>query len=259
MTFKSPFSLETRRVLVTGASGGIGSAISKALYSHGATITLSGTKIENLEKLKVELESTATLSAEKQKVHIIACDLSIPSNTDKLIKNAQEDMEGLDILINNAGITRDNLLLRMKDEEWAHVLDVNLTSCFYACRAAIKGMMAQRRGRIINISSVVGVSGNPGQSNYCASKAGMIGFSKALAQEVATRNITVNCIAPGFITSSMTENLSDAVKERILKGIPMQHMGTPEDIAYAALYLASSAGKYVTGQTLHVNGGMLMV
>lgn len=255
----SPFCLHGQKALITGASGGIGSAIARAFYAQGATITISGTKLQNLEKLKEALESAVSHKDEKQQIHIMTCNLSDPANIDTLVKEASDAMEGLDILVNNAGVTKDNLLMRMKDEEWNTVLDINLTSCFRACRAAIKSMMSKRKGKIINIASVVGVTGNPGQTNYCASKAGMIGFSKALAQEVGSRNISVNCIAPGFITSNMTEVLPEAVKEKILSNIPMQRMGTANEIANAAVFLASSAGNYITGQTLHVNGGMAMI
>lgn len=259
MTYTNPFALTGQNALITGASGGIGSAVAKAFYQAGANITISGTKIEKLQELEKELSSLQTVSSEKPKIFVRTCNLSEEGAMDELIKSTTEEMGSLDILVNNAGITRDGLLMRMKDEDWKQVIDVNLASCFRACRAAIKGMMTKRAGRIINVASVVGVTGNAGQTNYCASKAGMIGFSKALAQEVATRGVTVNCIAPGFITSNMTEVLPENVKEKILTGIPMNRMGTPEEIANAALFLASPAASYITGQTIHVNGGMAMI
>lgn len=251
------FSLSGVNALITGASGGIGAAIAKAFYTQGATIMISGTRREKLQELEGELKELGIPLAGT--IHIETCDLSNPENIDELIKKAQDTMGSLDILVNNAGITRDGLLMRMKDEDWQKVIDVNLSSCFRACRAAIKNMMSKRSGKIINIASIVGVTGNPGQTNYCASKAGMIGFSKALAQEVASRGITVNCIAPGFIASNMTEVLPDTVKEKILSNIPMGRMGSPDDIAAAAVFLASQSGNYVTGQTLHINGGMTMI
>ncbi len=222
-------------------------------------MVLSGTRTEALENLKKELENSPTSHESRPKITLMTCDLNDVTAIENLVKNATESMEGLDILVNNAGVTRDNLLMRMKDEDWQKVIDINLTSCFKACRAAIKTMMSKRAGKIINIASIVGVTGNPGQTNYCASKAGMIGFSKALAQEVGSRGVTVNCIAPGFIVSNMTENLPETVKEKILSGIPMQRMGTVDEIAHATVFLASSAGNYITGQTLHVNGGMAMI
>lgn len=254
----APFSLHGQNALITGASGGIGSSIASALYGAGAHVTLSGTKIDNLKKLESELQNFK-FEGERPKIFIRTCNLSEEGAMENLIKETTEEMGSLDILVNNAGITRDGLLMRMKDEDWAQVLDINLSSCFKACRAAIKGMMSKRHGRIINIASVVGVTGNPGQTNYCASKAGMIGFSKALASEVATRGITVNCIAPGFIASNMTEVLPDTVKEKILGGIPMNRMGNPEEIAHGVLFLASPSASYITGQTLHINGGMAMI
>ncbi len=260
MPHHSPFCLHGQHALITGASGGIGSAIARAFYSQGATLTLSGTKREALQELKAQLESTCHHKNEMPpSVHVMTCDLNEPAAIDDLVRKSTEAMGSLDTLVNNAGITRDSMLVRMRDDDWQKVLDLNLTSCFRSSRAAIKHMMGKRSGKIINISSVVGVTGNPGQTNYCASKAGMIGFSKALALEVSSRNIQVNCIAPGFITSHMTDTLPDAVKEKILTSIPMQRMGTPEDIAHAAVFLASSASQYITGQTLHVNGGMAMI
>ncbi len=251
------FSLNGMNALITGASGGIGAAIAKAFFKQGANIVISGTKREKLQELETELKALNIPLAGA--IHIETCDLSQPENIDELLKRAHDTMGSIDILVNNAGVTRDGLLMRMKDEDWQKVIDVNLSSCFRSCRGAIKNMMSKRSGKIINIASIVGVTGNPGQTNYCASKAGMIGFSKALAQEVASRGITVNCIAPGFIASNMTEVLPDAVKEKILSNIPMGRMGSPDDIAAAAVFLASPAGNYVTGQTIHVNGGMTMI
>lgn len=254
----SPFSLSGQNALITGASGGIGSAVARALYGAGAHVTLSGTKIDNLKKVEAALKEIP-MSGERPNIFIRTCDLSKEGAMEELIKGTTEEMGSLDILINNAGITKDGLLMRMKDEDWNQVIDLNLSSCFKACRAAIKGMMTKRHGRIINIASVVGVTGNAGQTNYCASKAGMIGFSKALASEVATRGITVNCIAPGFITSNMTEGLPEQVKEKILGSIPMNRMGHVEEIAHGVLFLASPGASYITGQTLHINGGMAMI
>lgn len=263
------FSLMHKKTLITGASGGIGAAMARHFVQSGAHVVLSGTRRPALEELQSQLEKEASSLYPDltPHIHIRVCHLSetqpsentdVLYGADALVKDAHATMGGLDIVINNAGITRDGLLMRMKDSDWNDVLRVNLTSCFESCRAAIKIMMSQKYGRIINIASVVGVGGNPGQTNYCASKAGMIGFSKALAQEVATRGITVNCIAPGFIESAMTDGLNDAVREKILSSIPMNRMGLPSDIAMGALYLASDAAAYVTGQTLHINGGMLM-
>lgn len=244
------FDLTGKAALVTGASGGIGGAIARALHRQGATVLLAGTRLAALDALAAELGG---------RVHVRGADLSDATAPDSLIKAAEETMGKLDILVNNAGLTRDGLALRMKDEDWQAVLDVNLTAGFRLARAALRGMMRRRAGRIIGISSVVGVAGNPGQVNYAAAKAGMIGFSKALAAEVASRAITVNCIAPGFIISAMTEVLNTEQKERILAGIPMGRMGSSEEIAAAAVFLASDEAAYITGQTLHVNGGMLMV
>ena len=226
---------------------------------QGATLAISGTRQEALEALVKEL----TLNAEepeglKKRIYILPCDLSDAQAVEALFPKAEEEMGQVDILVNNAGITRDSLALRLKDEDWTKVLEVNLTSGFRLCRAALKAMMKRRHGRIINISSVVGVTGNAGQANYTAAKAGLIGLSKSLAQEAATRGITVNCIAPGFITSAMTQGLPEAVKEKILASIPQGRMGNPEEIAAAAVYLSSPEAAYVTGQTLHVNGGMFM-
>ena len=245
------FDLTGKTALVTGASGGIGGAIARALHGHGAHVVLSGTRQAALDELAGELGD---------RTFCVACDLSDPAAVDGLIGAAEAAAgAGLDILVANAGITRDGLLLRMKDEDWAAVLQVNLESYFRLSRAALRGMMKRRAGRIIGITSVVGVTGNPGQTNYAASKAGMIGFSKALAQEVASRNITVNCVAPGFIESPMTDALNEAQKAQILGTIPLARLGVGADVAAACVYLASDAGAYVTGQTLHVNGGMAMI
>jgi 3-oxoacyl-[acyl-carrier protein] reductase len=244
------FDLTGKTALVTGATGGIGAAIAKALHAAGATVALSGTRANVLEALATELGS---------RTHVINCNLSSPEDVEKLVPAAETAMGSLDILVNNAGITRDMLAMRMKDEDWAAVIDVNLTAGFRLSRAAIKGMMKRRSGRIIGITSIVGVTGNAGQANYAASKAGMIGMSKALAKEVASRGITVNCVAPGFIETPMTDELNDKQKEAILASVPAGKLGTPDDIAAAVLYLASNEAQYVTGQTLHVNGGMAMI
>jgi 3-oxoacyl-[acyl-carrier protein] reductase len=245
------FSLAGKTALITGASGGIGAAVAKALHGAGATIAISGTRAAVLEELKAALGG--------ERVHVVTCNLSSAEDVEKLIPAAEAALGGLDILVNNAGITRDGLAMRMKDEDWQQVLDVNLTSSFRLARAAIKLMMKKRWGRIISVTSIVGVTGNPGQANYVASKAGLIGMSKSLAQEVASRNVTVNCVAPGFIATPMTEVLNDKQKEAILGRIPSGRMGSSDDIAAAVLYLASEEAGYVTGQTLHVNGGMAMI
>ncbi|MCI5040610.1 MAG: 3-oxoacyl-[acyl-carrier-protein] reductase [Donghicola eburneus] len=244
------FDLTGKNVLVTGASGGIGGEIAKSLHAAGATVGLSGTRVEPLEALAAELGERA---------HVLPCNLSDAEAVDALPKQAAEAMGSVDILVNNAGITRDNLFMRMSDEEWAQVLEVNLTSTFRLCRGVLRGMMKARWGRIINISSIVGATGNPGQGNYAAAKAGMVGMSKSLAYEVAARGITVNAIAPGFIATAMTDKLNDKQKEGILAQIPAGRMGNPEEIAAATLYLASNEAGYVTGTTLHVNGGMAML
>ncbi|MDD9876273.1 MAG: 3-oxoacyl-[acyl-carrier-protein] reductase [Magnetovibrio sp.] len=244
------FDLAEKRALVTGASGGIGGAIAKALHAQGAQVALSGTRVEALEALAGEIGGGA---------HVTPADLSSAEGAEKLAKDAEAAMGGIDILVNNAGLTRDNLAMRIKDEDWQTVLDVNLTSAFRLSRAVLRSMMKARWGRIIGITSIVGVTGNAGQANYAASKAGMIGMSKALAQEVASRNVTVNCIAPGFIATAMTDALSDDQKEKLNAGIPAGRMGTIDDIAAACVYLASEEAAYVTGQTLHVNGGMAMI
>jgi 3-oxoacyl-[acyl-carrier protein] reductase len=245
------FNLSGKKALVTGASGGIGGAIAKALHAQGADVALSGRNVEALEKLAAEIG--------QERVHIVPGDLGTAEAADALIKTAEEKMGQVDILVNNAGLTKDGLFMRMKDEDWQIVQDVNLTAPFRLIRAAIKGMMKRRYGRIINITSVVGVTGNPGQANYCASKAGMIGMSKSMAAEVANRGITVNCIAPGFIATAMTDALTDDQKGKINATIPAGAMGTPEDIAAGVVYLASDEANYITGQTLHVNGGMAMI
>jgi len=244
------FDLSGKGALVTGASGGIGAAIARTLHAHGAIVALSGTRAERLDALAAELG---------ERSHVVPADLSDPAAVDALPAAADEALGSLDILINNAGLTRDNLAMRMKDEEWQAVLDVNLTAAFRLSRAALRGMMKSRWGRIINVTSVVGATGNPGQVNYAASKAGLTGMTKALAQEVASRNITVNCIAPGFIETAMTDALSDAQKEAIMARIPAGRLGSADDVGVCALFLASHEAEYVTGQTIHVNGGMAMI
>jgi 3-oxoacyl-[acyl-carrier protein] reductase len=244
------FDLTGKTALITGATGGIGAAIAKALHGAGATVAISGTRAAVLEELK------ATLG---DRVHVLPCNLSDPLDVEKLVPAAEAAMGSVDILINNAGITKDGLAMRMKDDDWAAVIDVNLTAAFRLCRAAMRPMMKKRWGRIVNITSVVGVTGNPGQANYVASKAGIIGLSKSLAQELASRNVTVNCVAPGFIATPMTEVLNEKQKEMILTKVPAGRLGSPEDIAASCLYLASDEAAYVTGQTIHVNGGMAMI
>lgn len=244
------FDLKGKKALVTGATGGLGAEIARALHQQGAHVVISGTRKEKLETLAKELGD---------RVSIIPCDLSSAESTQRLIPEAESALGGLDILVNNAGLTQDGLMLRMSDEQWSKVIEVNLNSVFRLSREAIKGMMKQRAGRIINITSIVGVTGNAGQANYAASKAGIIGLSKSLAAEVASRGITVNCIAPGFVESPMTDVLNDKQKEKILSEIPQGGIGSPQDIAAGVVYLASDEAKYVTGQTLHINGGMAMV
>jgi 3-oxoacyl-[acyl-carrier protein] reductase len=244
------FDLTGKSALVTGASGGIGGAIARALHARGAQVALSGTRVAPLEALRDELGDGA---------FVVACDLSDAAAVEALPKAAAEAMGAVDILVNNAGITRDNLFMRMSDAEWQSVIDVNLTSTFRLCRGVLRGMMKARWGRIVNISSVVGATGNPGQGNYAAAKAGMVGMSKSLAAEVASRGITVNCIAPGFIETAMTDKLNDDQKAKILGQIPAGRMGTAEEIASAVIYLASVEAGYVTGASLHVNGGMAMI
>lgn len=240
------FDLTGKSALITGASGGIGGAVAKALHEAGATVGLSGTRVEPLEALAAELGSRA---------HVLPCNLSVAEEVEGLMKRAAEAMGQVDILVNNAGITRDGLMMRMSDDDWAQVIEVNLTSSFRLCRAALRGMMKARWGRIINITSVVGTAGNPGQANYAAAKAGLQGLSKSLAQEVATRGITVNCVAPGLVETAMTEKLNEEQRARILADVPAGRMGKPVEIAAGVLYLASEEAAYVTGATLHINGG----
>jgi len=244
------FDLSGKKALVTGASGGIGGAIAKALYDLGADVALSGTREDVLKALATELGERA---------YVTPARLGEEGAAAKLIDDATAAMGGVDILVNNAGLTRDTLAMRMKDEDWDQVLNVNLKSAFQLSRACLKGMMKARFGRIISITSIVGVTGNAGQANYAASKAGLIGMSKSLAQEVASRGITVNCVAPGFIATPMTDALNEQQQAGLLANIPAGAMGTPEDIAAAVVYLASAEASYVTGQTLHVNGGMAMI
>ena len=244
------FDLTGRTALVTGASGGIGAAIARALHGAGATVALSGTREGPLEELRAELGERA---------HVVPANLSDPASVEALPKAAAEAMGSVDILVNNAGITRDQLLMRLKDEDWQAVIDVNLTAAMRLCRGAMRGMMKARWGRIVNVSSIVGATGNPGQANYAASKGGLVAMSKAIAYEVANRGITVNCIAPGFIETAMTGKLTDDQKGGILSQIPAGRMGTPEEIAAAALFLASPEAAYVTGTVIHVNGGMAMI
>jgi 3-oxoacyl-[acyl-carrier protein] reductase len=244
------FDLTEKCALVTGASGGIGGGIARALHAQGATVALTGRNAESLENLAGDLGERA---------HVVVADLSDTASIDALIKGATEKLDGIDILVNNAGLTRDGLMLRMKDEDWDEVLDVNLTAGFKLARAALRTMMKARWGRIINVTSVVGQTGNPGQVNYVASKAGMTGFTKAMAAEVASRNITVNCVAPGFISTTMTDLLTEDQKAQTLDKIPVSRFGNPVDVASAVVYLASDEAAYVTGQTLHVNGGMAMI
>lgn len=242
--------LTGKKALVTGATGGLGGAIARALHAQGAAVALSGTRAEALEALAAELGERAVITP---------CNLADKDSVEALVPAAEEKLGGLDILVNNAGVTKDNLFLRLKDEDWDSVIAINLTAAFRLSRAAVKSMMRRRYGRIISIGSVVGTTGNPGQGNYAASKAGLIGMSKALAAEVASRNITVNVVAPGFIESPMTQALNDKQREGILSDVPMGRLGSGADIAAAVTYLASTEAGYVTGQTLHVNGGMTMI
>jgi 3-oxoacyl-[acyl-carrier protein] reductase len=244
------FDLSGKKALVTGASGGIGGAIAAALHAQGATVGLSGTKLPALEALAGRLGERAL---------ILPADLADPAAGDKLIADAESSLGQVDILVNNAGLTRDTIAIRLSDEDWQKVLDVNLTAGFRLARACLRTMMRRRWGRIIGIGSVVGHTGNPGQANYAAAKAAMVGMSKALAAEVASRNVTVNVVSPGFITTAMTEVLSDSIKQRLLEMIPSKRMGRPEEVAAAVVYLASEEAAYMTGQTLHVNGGMAMI
>ena len=244
------FDLTGKGALVTGASGGIGGGIARALHAQGATVALTGRNAESLANLARDLGERA---------HVIIADLANTASINALIEEAGQKLDGINILVNNAGFTRDGLMMRMKDEDWDAVLDVNLTAGFKLARAVLRTMMKLRWGRIINVTSVVGQTGNPGQVNYVASKAGMTGFTKALAVEIASRNITVNCVAPGFIITAMTDSLADDQKERTLEKIPVSRFGKPEDVASAVVYLASDEAAYITGQTLHVNGGMAMI
>jgi 3-oxoacyl-[acyl-carrier protein] reductase len=244
------FRLDEKKALITGASGGIGGEIAKILHAAGATVALSGTRVEPLQALAAELGD---------RVHVLPCNLSDSEAITALAKQAAEAMGSVDILVNNAGVTRDNLFMRMSDDEWGSVLDINLTSTMRLCKGVLRGMMKARWGRIINVSSIIGATGNPGQANYAASKAGVVAMSKSLAYEVATRGITVNCVAPGFITTAMTDKLTDDQKSGILTQVPAGRMGTASEIAAAALYLASEEAAYMTGATLHVNGGMAML
>lgn len=244
------FDLTGKSALVTGASGGIGAAVARVLHGAGATVALHGTRAERLTALATELGERA---------HVTPADLSDRAATEELVKQATAAMGGVDILVNNAGLTRDNLFMRMSAEEWDRVLNVNLTAAFLLSKAVLRPMMKARNGRIINVTSVVGHTGNAGQGNYSAAKAGLTAMTKSLAAEVASRGITVNCVAPGFIATAMTDKLNDEQKSRILGQIPAGRMGSPEDCAAAIAYLASPAAAYVTGQTLHVNGGMAMI
>jgi 3-oxoacyl-[acyl-carrier protein] reductase len=244
------FDLTGKAALVTGASGGIGGAVARALHAQGATVGLSGTRAGALEALAGELG---------ERVHVLPCDLSDAASVEALPKQAAAAMGAVDILVNNAGVTRDNLFMRMSDAEWDQVIAINLTSAMRLSRAVLRGMMKARWGRIVSVTSIVGVTGNPGQGNYAASKAGLIGMSKSLAAEVASRGVTVNCVAPGFIETAMTGALKDDQREKLLSAIPAGRMGTPAEIAAAVVYLASPEASYVTGATLHVNGGMAMI
>ncbi|WEX78485.1 3-oxoacyl-[acyl-carrier-protein] reductase [Sinorhizobium numidicum] len=244
------FDLSGRKALVTGASGGIGEEIARLLHAQGAVVGLHGTRVEKLEALANTLG---------ERVKLFPANLADRTEVKALGEKAEAELGGVDILVNNAGITKDGLFVRMSDDDWDNVLEVNLTAVFRLTRELTHPMMRRRFGRIVNITSVVGVTGNPGQTNYCASKAGMIGFSKSLAQEIATRNVTVNCVAPGFIESAMTGKLNDKQKEGIMTAIPMRRMGTGAEVASAVAYLASNEAGYVTGQTIHVNGGMAMI
>jgi 3-oxoacyl-[acyl-carrier protein] reductase len=244
------FDLSGQKALVTGATGGIGGAIARALHQQGATIALSGTRREALETLAAELS---------ERVHVCPANLSDPDSVEALVPAAEAAMGGFDILVNNAGITRDNLFIRMKDEEWSDLMRINLESVFRLSRAATKTMMRKRHGRIVSITSIIGTTGNAGQANYAAAKAAIVGMSKSLAQEVATRGVTVNCIAPGFIATPMTDVLNEKQRESTLARVPMGRLGTADEIAAAVVYLASAEAAYVTGQTLHVNGGMAMI
>lgn len=244
------FELTGKTALITGATGGIGGAIARALHKQGATVAISGTRREALDHLADEL---------KDRVHVLPCNLADKEQVEALVPQAEERMAKLDILVANAGITKDNLFVQLRDEDWDSVIDINLTATFRLSRAAMKTMMRRRFGRIIGITSVVGVTGNPGQGNYTAAKAGMIGMFKSIAKEYARRGVTANCVAPGFISTAMTDKLNDKQREAILQMVPANRLGTPDDVAAAVVYLASDEAAYVTGQTLHVNGGMAMI
>ncbi|MEX2201543.1 MAG: 3-oxoacyl-[acyl-carrier-protein] reductase [Dongiaceae bacterium] len=244
------FDLTDKRALVTGASGGIGGAIARGLHEQGATVAISGTRRDALDALAGELGG---------RTHVLTANLTDAGAADKLVADAEAAMGGLDVLVNNAGITRDGLAMRLKDDDWAAVIELNLATVFRLTRAALRGMMKQRSGRIISIGSISGVIGNPGQANYAAAKAGIVGMSKAIAQEVATRGITVNCVAPGFIATAMTDAVSEKTRERFLSGIPLGRLGTVAEVAACVAFLAADEASYVTGQTLHVNGGMAMI
>ncbi|MEE9314958.1 MAG: 3-oxoacyl-[acyl-carrier-protein] reductase [Rhizobiaceae bacterium] len=244
------FDLTGKKALITGASGGIGISIAKALHAQGATVGLHGTREARLNEIAAELGD---------RVHVFPANLSDGEQVKALAKKAEEEMEGIDILVNNAGITKDGLFVRMSDDDWDAVLDINLKSVFQLTRDVVYPMMRRKGGRIINITSIVGVTGNPGQGNYCASKAGMIGMSKSLAMEIASRKVTVNCVAPGFIETPMTDALNDKQKDAILSTVPAKRLGTGEEVASAVVYLASDEASYITGQTVHVNGGMAMI
>jgi 3-oxoacyl-[acyl-carrier protein] reductase len=244
------FDLTGKTALVTGATGGIGEGVARALHAQGATVAISGTRVEVLDKLAAELGS---------RVHVLPCNLADGAAVEKLVPDAETKMQKLDILVANAGVTRDNLFVQLRDEDWDQVIAVNLTSTFRLARAAVKTMMRKRFGRIIGITSIVGVTGNPGQGNYAASKAGMIGMMKSVAAEYAKRNVTANCIAPGFIATPMTDKLNEKQREAILTRVPAARLGTAADVAAAVIFLASDEASYVTGQTIHVNGGMAMI
>jgi len=244
------FDLSGKTALVTGATGGIGGAIARALHRQGATVAVSGTRRDVLDQLAQELG---------ERTHVLPCNLADKDDVETLVPRAEEAMQTIDILVNNAGITRDNIFVRLSDEAWDEVIAVNLTAAFRLARTAVRGMMRRRYGRIIGITSVVGVTGNAGQGNYAAAKAGMIGMSKALAREVASRHVTVNCIAPGFIETAMTGALNDKQRESLLAAVPAGRLGTSAEVAAAVVFLASAEAAYVTGQTVHVNGGMAMI
>ena len=244
------FELTGKTALVTGATGGLGGSIARALHKQGATVAISGTRKEVLDALAGEL---------KERVHVLPCDLSNKDQVEALVPQAEAAMEKLDILVANAGVTKDNLFVQLRDEDWDSVININLTATFRLSRAAMKTMMRRRHGRIIGITSVVGVTGNPGQGNYTAAKAGMIGMMKSIAKEYAKRGVTANCVAPGFVATPMTDKLNDKQREAIMTMVPANRLGSPDDIAAAVVYLASEEAAYVTGQTLHVNGGMAMI